>query len=222
MSRGDGSIGSMEPSTFWTAVSAVSTALAAIVAIVALLGVRRDSRDQTRPYLQAQVVPSVGGSSAADLIIRNTGRTPARRVIIEADPWPAHHDDVTDELRRFFGRPHTIAPGATLRAYWAMNLGDVKNQETGELEPNLDPKKDPAGFTTPTLLTLRYDGRMGRSGCKRKYVDEYDIHMFAKVYVPAGGAGFGPEKDGDWDIPKTLIRKIGDLTAAVNMTRWHN
>lgn len=199
-------------------MSALATLIAAAVAALAFWGVRRDSSAQTRPYIQIEVAPSVGGTNAADLIIRNTGRTPARIQSISASNWPPHNDAVTDELHKLFEREHTIGAGLQVRAYWALNLEDIKDPETGELIEGHDPDAKPSGFSSQTELTVSYRRAGGKKGSKgKRFTDTYDIHLFAKGMTPVGGYGITVE---DGSI-KTLSKKVGELTRAVNMTRWN-
>lgn len=115
-----------------------------------------------------------------------------------------------------FDREQVLAPGASVRAYWALNLTDVRNHDTGQLVEHHDVNVQPSGFTNPTSITVRYAGRRGRARRRSKFVDTYDIHLFAKGMAPVGSSGIKVE---DESI-KTLSKKVGELTRAVNMTRW--
>lgn len=98
--------------TDWiAALSAAVTALATVglvwgafaawkAAKATLDQMKADSMAQTRPYLQARLEYSMGGSQAADLVIRNTGLTAAREVIITIDDIPAESDDVIAAVKK--------------------------------------------------------------------------------------------------------------------------
>lgn len=88
---------------------------------------KADSKAEARPYLYARLEYSMGGSQAADLVIRNTGRTAARGVTISIDKWPDRSDDVTAALKKMMETPQTLPPNVSLRSYW--NL-DVTGTET--------------------------------------------------------------------------------------------
>lgn len=107
-----------------------------------------DSQRATRPYLWADLVPGIAGPPTWDLVIHNTGRTPAREVILEPEPWPAMGDKLGDRLREQLPRPFDLPPGASLRLAWRIAHED---DEPGNVD-------QPAGMPDETTLTLRYRG----------------------------------------------------------------
>lgn len=107
-----------------------------------------DSQRATRPYLWAELVPSLTGAPCWDLVIRNTGRTPARDVTLDADPWPEPGDRFGDRLREHLGRPFELPPGSSLRLAWRIAH---ENDQPGNPD-------QPAGMADEVTLTIRYHG----------------------------------------------------------------
>lgn len=102
-----------------------------------------DSRNQTRPYVSVSIVPSIGGTSAWDLVIVNSGKSAARDLTVKVSAWP-EDDTVITALRNMFDTPQTLAPGMSIRTYWS--LGESKK-----------PKNvDPVGFLDAVDLTAAY------------------------------------------------------------------
>lgn len=143
-------------SDIWTSVASIITALATIGLVIGaffawrtasktLRQMKSDSIAQTRPYVSASIVPSLGGTSAWDLIVRNTGRSAAKELTISVSKWP-EDDSLIEALREMFKTPQTIAPEASVRAYWS--LGDSKAPRS----------QVPVGFLGAVDLTISYQG----------------------------------------------------------------
>lgn len=94
------------------------------------------------------MVPSLTRRPCWDLVIRNTGRTAARDIHIDADPWPALGDRYGDLLREHLTRPFDMAPGTSVRFTWR-----VAHEHDQPDNPD-----QPAGMPAEVTLTLRYHG----------------------------------------------------------------
>ena len=79
-----------------------------------------DSIAQTRPYVYAEIVPSLGGTDAYDLRVTNVGRTAARNLYIQFNNWPKKIDDVAEHVKILFETERTLPPGCSIRTYWRL------------------------------------------------------------------------------------------------------
>ena len=79
-----------------------------------------DSIAQTRPYVYAEIVPSLGGTDAYDLRVTNVGRTAARNLYIQFNNWPKKIDDVAEHVKILFETERTLPPGCLIRTYWRL------------------------------------------------------------------------------------------------------
>lgn len=109
---------------------------------------RRDSIEQTRPYVYVQLVPGLNGEAAWDLIITNTGKSIARRLTIECDAWPENHDPVSEAMQKLFSTPQSLPPGTHLRTFWQLGIPEGAKDEHGNTCP--------WGVTGPANVTLHY------------------------------------------------------------------
>ncbi len=110
----------------------------------------RDSREQSRPYVTAQIVPGLAGITSWDLRIMNTGRTAARNLTMDYDQWPTKDegdgepletwDIVSRSVHTMFTTPRTLAPGASLRVMWLLDRGPTENVKHSD--PPEGPRKD--------------------------------------------------------------------------------
>lgn len=84
----------------FTAVSAMRASKAASnAAAEANEQMKLDSIAQTRPYVYADIVPSLAGRRHFDLRITNVGKTAARNLHIQFDNWPEKIDDVAEHVK---------------------------------------------------------------------------------------------------------------------------
>lgn len=60
---------------------------------------RRDSAEQTRPYVFAEVLPGLAGSPTWDIRISNSGKSSARELTLKPTCWPDRHDMAIRSLR---------------------------------------------------------------------------------------------------------------------------
>lgn len=181
-------------------IGAIAAAVGALVAIVAIAltyrqlrltsiqirdSARRESQnseDQTRPYVGLDVVTSVGGSPAFDLVIANFGRTTARRIVLSivGREFEAQSDQdaIGPALGRLFAVPFDLAPGARRRVFW--HFPDDENST-------------PRGsFGAPAAGELRaaYVWEPGGNESERQYTEhlQYDLSEYAKL-IPRPAAG---------------------------------
>ncbi|MBN7388546.1 Uncharacterised protein [Mycobacteroides abscessus subsp. abscessus] len=106
------------PSTTWTALAALATVAAAVVAIGTLVALRQDSADRTRPVMVAELKSAVLTKNA-ELLVRNTGQSVARDVVVEFDPPLPEGGDLTPFIRRRYSKPiPTFAPGMVMDNYY--------------------------------------------------------------------------------------------------------
>jgi hypothetical protein len=96
---------------------------------------------QSRPYVFVQLKPGLAGLGTWDLVVSNSGQSNARDLVIETDDWPAHEDDVTSPLRRFFQARQTLPPGQSIRTYWRMTVTGGSTWGDGSSDPVGMPKR---------------------------------------------------------------------------------
>lgn len=164
---------------FWTAVGGIGTAAAAVVAIITLIALRADSADRTRPVLIADLEhpPAVYGNQGLDLVIRNTGLTAARDLVVKFEPDPLIIDETgqkkprdreqADRLVKRFSRPLSVFPARRrLRTNYFWSKPDP-NDPTGNSARNGNPVPD------RFAVKLSYRGR-GR----KVFTDEFDFDVW--------------------------------------------
>ncbi|WP_078321960.1 hypothetical protein [Mycobacteroides chelonae] len=143
------------PSTTWTALAALATVAAAVVAIGTLIALRQDSTDRTRPVMVAELKPAALTQNS-ELLVRNTGQSVARNVVVEFDPPLPDDGLLTPFLRRRYSKPiPTFAPGMVMDNYY---------QGHDDSEPVPD----------ECTITFRYRDSHGRT-----YTDSYPLTMAA-------------------------------------------
>ena len=205
---------------WWTARSAVRTlqetekanAGARAAEIKASKQAREDSIRQTRPYVFAELVPSIGGTEAYDMVIRNLGRSIARDLVITFDPAPEHLDDVASKVMGDLKEKRDLPPSASLRTYW--HLGVSEGQKLIDDEGNAT--TNPVGLPRAGTIRLSYTS------------DDESHPQYSEQYT------FDAEKAGYWPVPNDGIepgQNLGEqekifhstLTAAtrhLGMLRW--
>ena len=176
----------------WSALAtAVGTAVAVVVAVVAwVVGVRtlrasqaaniqakHDSIEQTRPYVFAEIVPSLAGSPNWDLRIVNAGRSAARSLTLTYDSWPDELDDVATKVRTMFETARTLPPGCSLRVYW-------------RLEGRFTDGTTEAGLHTDGVLGVRYTSD---DPSQPAYEDEFPIGIDSAGWLPVPESGHDPK-----------------------------
>lgn len=157
----------------------------------------KDSVEQTRPYVYARIVPSIGGSNAWDLIVRNSGRSSAVNLTIKVSDWP-ESDAVTDALRTMFEHPQILPPDTSIRTYWFLGQRD-REGSTGA-----------TGFDIPVDLTVSYSG----SGTP--------IHEYAETFhLNPAVLGLTPQPAADIRLkePTEELHKMREIVQALNELR---
>lgn len=194
----------------WTMVAGWVTAVATLGLLVGavlawctakktLEQMEKDSEATSRPYLVAEVVPSLGGPPSWDLLIRNAGRSAATKVRGEFSPAPSNPDDGTvSEVTSILQEGRTIAPGSTLRLYWRLGITPGATKVSGD-----------DGFLQDSTLTLSYTGVAGNT-----YTDGFPLKPASMTPLPEEG----PTRTGK-DIEAFAERQRSALIRAVNSLR---
>lgn len=158
---------------------------------------RRDSIEQTRPYVYAQLVPGIAGLATWDLIITNTGKSIARNLTIECDAWPEKDDVVTGPLRKLFSSPQSLPPGTNIRTFWQLGIPAGHKDENGST--------DPTGVVGRADITLHYSSD---DPANPSYTDSFSVdpELFARA-VPGPFTGPDPRTtldEGEKDLHSML------------------
>lgn len=154
----------------------------------------RDSRAATRPYVYAQVVPGLFGPGSWDLVLRNTGRSPARALTLSTD-WPDDLDEISGPLKQFCEEPRDLPPNASLRVTRRASFG--QGPWLGQREK--------------ATVSVRYSDDQGAS-----HSDSYlcDTAMGSAMPAPSKGpraAGKDNELKNIEKALRTLNQHVGEL-----------
>lgn len=190
-------IGSLFTAAFTLAL-VITAVWAGRIAVGTLRQMKTDSIAQTRPYVYAHVVPSLGGTRAWDLILKNTGQSSAYQLEITVDAWP-ETDILTKSLEKLFNTPQTLPPDCAIRTFWF--LGPSENRAAS-----------PVGFDQPTRLCVTYRGNPNDGPT---YTDSFQLDVTALGMTPMGGAGI--------DLPLDATpheKKMSEIVGAINNLRW--
>jgi hypothetical protein len=166
----------------------------------------KDSIEQTRPYVYAHLVPGLAGVATWDLLITNTGKSTARKLLIECDGWPAVDDELTGPLRQMFQTPQSLPPGVTLRTMW--KLGSKENESWA------DGTDDPAGIASGATLRLSYTSD---DPSRPSYRDAYrlDDSVIGLTPVPTTGpsakTGLSPAEKDLHNVLRAATLHLGEL-----------
>lgn len=181
-----------------TAIATVGLVVGALMAWHAakktLDQMKSDSAAQARPYVHPQIVPSIGGAGAWDLIIKNKGNSAARNLRATASDWP-ENDKVTDDLRTVFDRERILPPGSTIRQYWYLGT-----RETGQN----------TGFDIGTELTLSYTDAEGN----KEFADTFHLDINEFKMTPMGASGVTLEQG-----YSQADKKLSEIVTALNNMR---
>lgn len=156
-----------------------------------------DSVEQTRPYVYARIVPSIGGSSAWDLIVRNSGRSSANNLTIRVSAWP-EADAVTMALRTMFEHPQVLPPDTSIRTYWCLGVRD-KDGSSGA-----------TGFDIPVDLTVSY---AGSGNPTHGYQETFHLDPSVLGLTPQPASGVNLRK------PTEELHKMREIVEALNELR---
>lgn len=187
-------------------VTATATAGLVVGAILAWHTAKRtlrqmeaDSEAQARPYLTAEVIPSLGGPPSWDLVVRNLGRSAATDVHARFCPPPSNpEDEIVREVTAILGAGGTIAPSSTLRLYW--RLGET---------PGATKVSGADGFVDDVSLVLTYAGVNGKS-----YTETFPLRAASMTPLPDEG----PQRSRD-TATSFEERQRSALIRAVNSIR---
>ena len=194
--------------TMWAGIAtAVGTLALAFLACLALGPARgtlkqmkADSAAQTRPYLTAELVPSLGGPPSWDLLIRNAGASAATGVIGKFSPEPSNpKDETVVAVSKILSEGRTIAPGSVLRLYWRYGEAPDQTKTSGS-----------DGFVDDGTLTLSYQGVE-----EKTYSESFPLRPAVMVPLPEEGPtrlGSDPERFAEKQRA-TLIRAVNSLRA---------
>jgi hypothetical protein len=157
----------------------------------------KDSIEQTRPYVYARIVPSIGGSGAWDLIVSNSGRSSANNLTIAVSQWP-EDDAVTKALRVMFEHQQILPPDTSIRTYWFLG-------------PRDDPGSTGAtGFDIPVDMTVTYSGPGPNP---QVYTETFHLDPTTLGLTPEAGAGVNLNK------PTDESKKLREIVQALNELR---
>lgn len=187
----------------WRTAKATLTAnrLAAEAAREANEQARRDSIEQTRPYIFAQIVPGLASTRSWDLQISNTGRSTAKDLSLEFSAWPQDRDDVSTEIQKLFETPRSLPPRCDIRTIW-------------RLEGNFTDGTTEAGLPRLGTITVRY---ASDDPSAPRYVETFDVQIDDAGLWPVGEEG--PTPDGlkgselkFYRLGQVLVRRVTELT----------
>lgn len=185
-----------------TAVSAMRASKAASdAAAEANEQMKLDSIAQTRPYVYAEIVPSLAGAGHFDLRIMNVGKTAARNLYVQFDNWPKEIDDVAQQVKILFETERTLPPGCSIRTYW-------------RLEGNFSDGTTEAGMPKEGKIELFYGSD---DPAAPQYQEQYEILMFRSGIFPVAEDGPEPNNLHGTDrtfylLGQAIARSIGNLS----------
>ncbi|MGR6092243.1 hypothetical protein ACU4IU_16910 [Brevibacterium sp. CSND-B09] len=126
--------------TAFEIVNSVGSSLGAVAAVgtaaFAGWGIHRtssDSREKAQPFMTAEFALAENSDETVQLIVKNSGSTPARNVAVIFDPPipSGDPDSAAWRLRERYDSPiSVIAPGQNFASNWWMNDYTLKNPST--------------------------------------------------------------------------------------------
>lgn len=165
---------------------------------------RRDSIEQTRPYVFAEVLPGLAGATTWDIRITNAGKSSARELSLTPSKWPARDDSVTRSLRELLETPRTLPPGCSIRALWRVDPPEPGTYTDGPAEMGMDEHGR-------VEVEYRSDDPEQPS-----YTDVFDINSLGVGLWPVPESGPMPDGlSGDlrkfYRLGQALVRRVGEL-----------
>lgn len=165
---------------------------------------RRDSVEQTRPYVFAEVIPGLAGVTSWDLRITNAGKSSARELTLTPSKWSDREDTVTQSLRELLETPRTLPPGCSIRALWRIGPPEPGHHTDGPHEMGMDERGQ-------VRVEYRSDDPQ-----HAPYVDVFDVNTHGAGLWPVPEAGPTPDGlNGDlrkfYRLGQTLVRRVGEL-----------
>lgn len=166
---------------FLELLAPLGTGLAAIVAVVSLILLVRDSGRRTRPYVEAKLEVGFWGQGAVDLIISNSGVTPARITKVECAQLGDKTTEVAGNLKKFFSKGYSLMPGERIRLIW-----DFRPEEHSVFEGGvkIDPEKDVPPEAT---LVIHYAAQKSNGQATKllqRYRSTFNLDTSFKAVVP--------------------------------------
>lgn len=197
-----------------TAVSAMRASKAASdAAAEANEQMKLDSIAQTRPYVYAEIVPSLAGSDAYDLRVTNVGRTAARNLHIQFDKWPTEIDFVAQQVKILFETERTLPPGCSIRSYWQL-AGDDQGVPTEAGNQEEYKKHEVLGMPEEGTIELFYGSD---DPSAPQYRDKYEVLVVRSGLFPVSEDGPEPHNlHGThrtfYLLGQAIARSIGNLS----------
>jgi hypothetical protein len=161
---------------------------------------RRDSIEQTRPYVFVEVLPGLAGTTTWDLRVTNSGQSAARKLVLDYDQWPAPLDDVATAIWAMFETPRTLPPRCSIRMVW-------------RLEGNFTDGSKEAGLGREGTITVGYTSDDPKAPT---YSDRFDVMIDKSGLWPVGESGPTPDGlNGDarkfYVLGQALVRRVTEL-----------
>lgn len=162
---------------------------------------KRDSVEQTRPYVYAEIIPSLAGIGTYDLRISNSGESSARDLKLSFSNWPEEMDDVAEKIKALFDQPRTLPPGCSIRSFWRL---------TG----NFDDGTTETGMPDHGVIGVSYTSD---DPSEPSYTDQFDFDIEQSGVWPVADAGPDPvHLKGDsrtfYMLGQAISRNIGEIS----------
>jgi len=166
----------------------------------------------TRPYVGVDIVPSIAGQGAMDIVFENHGRAVARDIAVSLvnDEFRSQsdQDEIGPALGRLFASPFDLAPGARRRVFWRMPADELAT-------PSGDIGTPIAG---EVAIEYAWDPRDGREAQRYSDSIRYDLTEYPKL-TPLPGAGSQARAGAEQEIEQNAVhalraiaRSIGELS----------
>jgi len=164
---------------------------------------KHDSIEQTRPYVYAEIVPSLAGSPNWDIRVANMGKSAARGLTLDYTEWPETPDDVATSVHTFFKTARTLPPGSSIRAMWRLESG----------EGSFTDGSSEAGLGKSGAISARYGSDDPSSPT---YTDRFDVMIEDSGLWPIpehgpDGAGLPADLRKFYRLGQAISRHLGEL-----------
>lgn len=171
----------------------------------------QDSIRRTRPYVFAEIKPSITGKANYDLIIQNVGHSTARDLVVSFDPTPDDPDDIASKVLTDLKQKRDLPPTARIRTIW--QLGLAENQHFVDAEGNRS--TEPAGLDNAGTITLSYTSD---DESHPHYQEQYTFDVDVAGLWPVPEDGIDP-KNLD-DTAKAIHSALATSARHLGMLRW--
>ncbi|RRD36818.1 hypothetical protein EII31_03770 [Leucobacter sp. OH2974_COT-288] len=160
-----------------------------------------DSIAQTRPYVYAEILPSLAGKGSFDLRITNVGKTAAKGLHVQFDSWPEELDDIAEKIKNLFETERTLPPGASIRTFWRL---------TGKFTDGTEE----AGMPGEGTIHLFYGSE---DPSMPQYEDQYEVLIYRSGLFPVAEDGPNPDRlSGNqrtfYLLGQAIARAVGNLS----------